>query len=40
MSKKNIKTRIIYRDAITGRIVSKEYAEKHPKTTTREVRKL
>lgn len=34
------KTRIIYRDAITGQIVSKEYAEKHPKTKVREVIKL
>jgi hypothetical protein len=29
---------IIYRDAITGRIVTAEYAKKHPKTTVREVR--
>lgn len=28
-----MKTRKIYRDAGTGKIVSKEYAEKHPKTT-------
>lgn len=26
----------IYRDAKTGRLVTKEYAEKHPATTVRE----
>ncbi len=26
-----------YRSAITGRYVSKKYAEKHPKTTVREI---
>jgi hypothetical protein len=31
MSKKTI-----YRDSDTGRITTKEYAEKHPKTTQRE----
>lgn len=28
--------RYIYRDAITGRLVSEEYARKHPTTTVRE----
>jgi len=26
----------IYRDAVTGRLVTKEYWEKHPNTTVRE----
>lgn len=26
----------IYRDAVTGRIVTKKYAEAHPETTVRE----
>ncbi len=30
------KPRIIYRDAGTGQIVTKEYADKHPKTTVKE----
>lgn len=30
------KVKVIYRDAITGRIVTKEYAEKNPKTTVKE----
>lgn len=35
MSKKNTH----YRDAGTGRYVSKDYAEKHPKTTVKETDK-
>jgi hypothetical protein len=30
------KPRIIYRDAETGKLVTKEYADKNPKTTTKE----
>lgn len=30
------KERYIYRSAITGKFVSKEYAEKNPETTIRE----
>lgn len=30
------KYRYIYRDAKTGQLVTKEYAEKHPATTTKE----
>ena len=33
------KTITIYREADKGRFVSKEYAEKHPKTTIKEHRK-
>jgi hypothetical protein len=34
----NRKTRlvVVYRSAVTGRIVTRAYAEKHPKTTIRE----
>jgi len=39
-SKKKYRIQVIYRDAKTGKIVSKEYAEKHPSTTVREVRKI
>lgn len=35
-----IKTRIIYRDAETGRIVTEEYARNNPKTTVRETIKV
>lgn len=34
------KIQIIYRDSITGKIVSKDYAEKNPKTTVKETRKI
>jgi hypothetical protein len=34
--KKTPPTRKIHRSAITGRTVTKEYAEAHPKTTERE----
>jgi hypothetical protein len=27
---------VVYRSAVTGRIVTRAYAEKHPKTTIRE----
>ena len=27
-------TKIIYKSAVTGKIVSKEFADKHPKTTS------
>jgi hypothetical protein len=33
-------TREIYRSAITGEIVRKEYAEKHPDTTVKEIIKV
>ncbi|WP_257788305.1 hypothetical protein [Elizabethkingia anophelis] len=36
----NYTQQIIYRDAITGRIVSKDYALKNPNTTVKEVRKI
>jgi hypothetical protein len=32
--------RKIYRSAITGRFVRKEYADKHPKTTVQETVKM
>jgi hypothetical protein len=32
------RTMIIYRDSVSGRIVTAEYAKRHPSTTTREVR--
>lgn len=35
MAKKG-KTRTIYRSSVTGRIVKKTYADKHPKTTEKE----
>jgi hypothetical protein len=31
---------VIYRSAITERIVTADYAKKHPKTTVREVRQV
>jgi hypothetical protein len=34
--KKTPPTRKIYRSAVTGRTVTKQYAEAHPKTTERE----
>jgi hypothetical protein len=37
---KQSKTRTIYRSAITGRIVTKDYAEKNPNTTIKQVIKL
>jgi hypothetical protein len=33
-------TKKLYRSAITGKIVSKEYAEKHPDTTVKETDKV
>lgn len=30
------KTKTIYRNSVNGRIVTKTYAEKHPKTTEKE----
>jgi hypothetical protein len=37
MAKKNKKPKIaksrVYRDAVTGRFVTKKYAKKHPETT-------
>ncbi len=30
------KTKTIYRSSVTGRIVKKTYADKHPKTTEKE----
>lgn len=42
MNKKTTQTtkRTIYRDAGDGKIVTKEYAEKHPKTTVKETIKV
>ncbi len=34
------KTVVIYRDAITGKIVTEEYAKANPRTTTRETRRV
>ncbi len=31
---------IIYRDSISGKIVSEEYAKTNPKTTVKETRKI
>jgi hypothetical protein len=38
MAKKKTKAPRIYRDATTGRFVTKKYAKKHPKTTVKERR--
>jgi hypothetical protein len=40
MAKKKDKTKAprLYRDATTGRFVTKRYAKKHPKTTVKERR--
>jgi hypothetical protein len=38
MSKKR-RTRRFYRDARTGRFVTKDYAKKHPDTTVKEERR-
>lgn len=35
-SSKDRKTRDLYRDSETGRIVTQEYAEDHPRTTEHE----
>jgi len=40
MTTPKFREQIIYRNAITGKIVSAQYAAKHPKTTVREVRKI
>ena len=40
MFKNIIKTIIRYRDAITGKFVSKKYAEENPSTTIKEKRKI
>lgn len=37
MSKKKEKKRVVYRSAITGKFVTKEFAEKHPNETIRQV---
>jgi hypothetical protein len=34
------KTQTRYRDAITGKYVTEEYAKKHPKTTVKETDKV
>ena len=42
MAKKNKKPKVgklrVYRDAATGRFVTRKYAKKHPKTTVKEPR--
>jgi hypothetical protein len=38
MAKKKSKTPKVYRDATTGRFVTKKYAKKNPKTTVKETR--
>ena len=40
MAKKKAKPPRVYRDASTGRFVTKKYAKKHPKTTIKERRRL
>jgi hypothetical protein len=40
MAKKKAKLPRVYRDASTGRFVTKKYAKKHPKTTVKERRRL
>ena len=40
MAKKRAKAPRIYRDASTGRFVTKKYAKKHPKTTVKERRRV
>lgn len=35
-----MRERIVYRSAITGQFVSREYAESHPDTTIRQVIQL
>jgi hypothetical protein len=36
MAKKPIPNQVLYRDSDTGRIVERDYAIQHPKTTERE----
>ena len=38
MAKKEPKAPRVYRDAATGRFVTKKYAKKNPKTTMKEMR--
>jgi hypothetical protein len=40
MAKKKAKPPRVYRDASTGRFVTKKYAKKHPRTTVKERRRL
>lgn len=40
MFKKIQRIMIIFRDAITGRFVTKKYAEENPSTTVKEKRKV
>ncbi len=40
MAKKQQKTKTIYKSAITGRIVTIEYADKNPSTTIKQVVKI
>lgn len=36
MAKRNSKARNVYRDAVSGRFVTKRYARRNPRTTVRE----
>ena len=40
MAKKKAKEPRVYRDASTGRFVTKKYAKKHPKTTVKSRRRV
>jgi len=40
MAKKKAKEPRVYRDASTGRFVTKKYAKKHPKTTVKGRRRV
>ena len=40
MAKKQQKTKTIYKSAITGKIVTKDYADKNPSTTIKKVVKI
>ncbi|MGB3452946.1 MAG: hypothetical protein WBA59_03870 [Moheibacter sp.] len=35
-----MKKKTFYRSAVTGKFVSKEYADQHPETTTKETREV
>ncbi len=40
MPKKSTSTRQAYRSAVTGKYVTKHYAETHPRTTVKETRRV
>jgi len=40
MAQQKFRIQIIYRDAVSGQIVTEAYAKKNPKTTVKETRKI